>query len=92
MLSRNQLHTHAHRYGHVHGNGYGGDLVGYVVRNATVGPPNRRDAVLLSTCSLAQCPIAFGWAATWYAPWHEDAAEQAEINYRRMAADQLTAL
>lgn len=24
------------------------------------------DAVLLSTCSLAQCPIAFGWAATWY--------------------------
>lgn len=78
MLSRNQLHTHAHRYGHVHGNGYGGDLVGYVVRNATVGPPKRRCATVhlfisaMSNCIWMSCNLirTVAWRCGW-AGWDQ---------------------
>lgn len=79
MLSRNQLHTHAHRYGHATWKWIWRRLswiCGAKCEMRLSLCPT--DAVLLSTCSLAQCPIAFGWAATWYAvAWRGDWAGRA---------------
>lgn len=74
MLSRNQLHTHAHRYGHATWKWIWRRLSWICGAKCEMRLSLRpTDAVLLSTCSLAQCPIAFGWAATWYAvAWRGD--------------------